>query len=696
MDQAFLSAGLVDEGSNSAPDLDRVARFSAAWQELVAGLAEWSESLNVKPPLESEEGLQTLLEKRAELLEQRRLMRREAQAAMVEFPNSDPLPWRRAVAAYRRRRYEAVLAEAEEVESEETKKTDHQLVEEERGVGDGLYLLSYWHYFGRFHKTLDQLHLQRETTAITRIHEFHALFLARERYRHVTLYLGPTNSGKTYQALQRLAAAGNGVYLAPLRLLALEVAETLNSWGVPCNMVTGEERIMVPGARHTACTIEMLPLEQKYEVCVIDEAQMLGDVDRGWAWTQAILGVRADELNIVGAPESLPALKKLLALTADPYQLVYLNRLAPLQLLPKPIKSVRDLEAGTAIIVFSRSAVLALKAEIEQKTGMPTAVLYGALPPEVRRRQAELFASGDASLLVATDAIGMGLNLPIRTILFAQDTKFFNHKEHPLTPMQVRQIAGRAGRFGKNEVGFVGSYLIPMHHIATTFRLDPHPIRRSYLAPTLDHLLAIASLRQERNPSLARLFAIFVQMVKPDPDVYELGDLEDQMVLARITDRFKSLDLPTRFILSAAPVPLRESAAVSAFEVMTATVARKKVLSFAKVMPDDYGGRGGRLGLLETSVRIVSLYCWLHFRFPDHFPEQAQAEKQRRALNQEIGTLLKRDKRSGTHCSECGALLPPRFAHPICSGCWSTRQSPARAGRRSGAWRPAAGRRSRR
>ncbi|MBF0614700.1 MAG: hypothetical protein G8237_13185 [Magnetococcales bacterium] len=667
--------GVTDSGVGHEV-VDPVAIWIDGWQRLLVGLSQWRVALAEQPLLEAEDGLRVLLEERIGLLEQRRAVRRAARAQGLDLPFPELAPWRAALDQFRQRRFETILAEAGEEPSGETRALDRQITRDETVDPEALHLLPYWHYFGKLHKAIDQLRWQREATAATRIHEFHALFPAREQSRHVTLFLGPTNSGKTYQALQRLVEAENGIYLAPLRLLALEVAETLSGWGVPCNMVTGEERILVPGARHTACTIEMLPLHQSYQVCVIDEAQMVGDEDRGWAWTQAILGARAEELLIVGAPEARPAVEKLLQLTRDPFQVQQLERLAPLKLLEKPVKNVRDLEPGTAIIVFSRSAVLGLKAEIEQRTGLPTAVLYGALPPEVRRLQAYRFASGEAQLLVATDAIGMGLNLPIRTILFAQDSKFINRVEHPLTPMEVRQIAGRAGRFGKNEIGFIGTYLIPMHRIATTFHTDPHLIRRAHLAPTLDHLLAIASLRAERNPALARLFAIFLQTVKPDPAIYELADLEDQMVLARIADRYKGLDLATRFALSAAPVPLREGMAVAAFESMTAAVARERVLPLSKVMPDAAGGPGGRLALLETSMRIVSLYCWLHFRFPRHFPDLELAEIRRHEINREIGTLLKKDRKLDRHCSVCGDALPLRHLHPVCDPCWSVRREP--------------------
>ncbi|MEO5345816.1 MAG: hypothetical protein H7834_05480 [Magnetococcus sp. YQC-9] len=661
---------------------DSVSAWVTAWRALLGRLTEWRAELAHKPPLQAEEQLRELLDTRLDLLDARREVRRQAQSEGRTIPTPDVTPWRSALNAYRWHRFESLVNEAGEEINNETRSLDRQLIHEESKDPQALFLVPYWHYFGKLNKALDQLRLQRETTAITRIHEFHALFPAREQFRRVTMYLGPTNSGKTFQALQRLMAAENGIYLAPLRLLALEVAETLNEWGVPCNMITGEERVLVEGARHTACTIEMLPLAKRFDVCVIDEAQMLGDADRGWAWTQAILGARSEELLIIGAPEARPAIEKLLTLTGDPFEVEYLERLAPLQLMQKPVKNLRDLEPGTAIIVFSRSAVLGLKAEIEQRTGQPTAVLYGALPPEVRRIQAHRFASGEASLLVATDAIGMGLNLPIRTILFAQDAKFIDRVEVPLTPMEVRQIAGRAGRFGKNEIGFIGTYLIPMSRIAAGFRTEPHPVRRAHLAPNLDHLLAIASLREERNPVLARLFSIFSQTVKPDPTVYEMADLEDQIVLARIADRHKTLDLATRFTLSAAPVPLREAMAVSAFEDMTTAVARDKVLPLSKVLPEEHGGRGGRLAFLEASMRIVSLYCWLHFRFPNHFPDLELAETRRREINREIGTLLKRERKLERHCSICADPLPPRHPHPVCDSCWNARRETVSRGPR--------------
>ena len=482
---------------------------------------------------------------------------------------------------------------------------------------------------------------QQKVTDATRILEFHTLFPARSSPRRFTLFLGPTNSGKTFQALKILAAASSGSYLAPLRLLALEVADTMNAWGVPCHMVTGEERIEVEGAAHSARTIEMLSTHLQQEVCVIDEAQMLGDADRGWAWTQAILGVRADHVCVIGAPESRPAIEKLLHLTNEPFDVVNLERLTHLRMLAAPLSKFQDVQPGTAIIAFSRSAVLGLKEALEQRTGAKVAVLYGALPPEVRRQQAAFFASGEAPFLVATDAIGMGLNLPIKTLLFAQDHKFINRRKYPLTPMEVRQIAGRAGRYGQNEVGFVGTFRVPNEHINIAMQTPPAMIRLAHIAPNLDHLLALATLEEQKKVSLARLLTLFARSVKPDPKVYEVADLEDQIFLAQITDRFKSLNMETRFALANAPVPLRAITAVLAFERMVSTVARNQVLLLEEVLPAFSADLPPSLDLSETAMRVVDLYCWLHFRFPEHFPELDTAQHRRKEINRDISKVLR-------------------------------------------------------
>nr|CRH04672.1 conserved protein of unknown function [Include DNA/RNA helicase, C-terminal domain and DNA repair protein Rad4 DNA-binding domain] [Candidatus Magnetococcus massalia] len=665
----------------------RCSQWNGRWAELLEELQSWLTRLPAERPEELEFDLLELLRRRNELVDQHGSLELSARKQELELHAPERTPWIEALTHYRAHRQETALADLEERHEDIATPILEDLLQREGKSGDPFHLQAYWEFYGKFHKRYESALYEKEISQATRIKEFHNLFPARERERHFTLYLGPTNSGKTYRALQRLKEAERGVYLAPLRLLALEVADTLNEWGVPCSMVTGEERMLVEGAEHISSTIEMLSTHRLYDVAVIDEAQMLGDADRGWAWTQAILGVRAKEVCIIAAPQARPAIEKLLQLTGDPWDVVETDRLTPLKTLSRPIEKLEELEPGTALIAFSRTAVLRLKAEVEHATGQKCAALYGALPPEVRRMQATLFNSGEAPYLVATDAIGMGLNLPIRTVLFSQDRKMINRTEHMLTPMEVRQIAGRAGRFGKNEVGFVGTYRIGTGHVRQALKAEPFTTRRAHLAPNLDHLQAIASLHEDRKVRLARLFTLFIKAVKPDPEIYKLADLEDQTTLARLADRYHNLDLATRFMLSAAPVPLRATAVVSSFERMVIAVAKETPLPLEEALPlPPHRHDPNRLIKLEDAVKVVNLYCWLHFREEALFPDLLAAETLRGHLNQEINTLLakqRRPKEKG-QCTKCHAPLPEHWRGKLCRRCEPPRKGGGRGGKGGG------------
>ena len=276
---------------------------------------------------------------------------------------------------------------------------------------------------------------------------------ARALNRRITLITGPTNSGKSHTALDRLAKAENGVALAPLRLLAHEFRDALASRGVPASLSTGEERIRVPGSRHLAATVEMCPFHLPVDVALIDEAQMLGDRDRGAAWTAAIMGAPARDVFVLGAPEAATQVRRIAALCGDPMEEISLKRKGPLTASKTPV-SLGDLQVGDAIVAFSRRDVLDMRAELVRR-GRRVAVVYGALSPEVRRAEAARFRDGDADILVATDAIGMGLNLPIRRVIFSTLRKFDGEQRRELNTQEVKQIGGRAGRYGRFEEGVV-------------------------------------------------------------------------------------------------------------------------------------------------------------------------------------------------------------------------------------------------
>ncbi|MBF0423571.1 MAG: hypothetical protein HQL73_11325 [Magnetococcales bacterium] len=647
--------------------------LAQGWEQLQGRLQDWLATLGSLTGPELEQGWREMVAEHERLLDVGLELANPFATLEIALPQPHLELWLRTLEACQEQRLETILQDDRAFDPPSIRRLDQDLRQEEKEHPHPFHLMGYWEYDGRIFKALETARLDHELEQAIRIRDFHLMFSARGQQRHFTIFLGPTNSGKTYQALQRLATAGHGIYLAPLRLLALEVAETLNAWGVPCSMVTGEERIVVPEARHTASTIEMLPLDQSWDLGVIDEAQMLGDPERGWAWTQAILGLQAQEICVVGAPEALPAIEKLLRLTQDTWEVVVMERMTPLKILSQPVKTFAELTPGTALIAFSRRHVLGLKEIVEKRTGQSAAVLYGALPPEVRRHQAHLFATGQRPLLVATDAIGMGLNLPIEKLLFAEDAKHIDHSEIPLTPMEVRQIGGRAGRFGKNQIGWIGTFRIPMHHIRSCWEQKPRLIQMAHLAPNLHHLLAMTEIDGVGDRSLARLLLLFTKSVKPDPNVYQMSDLEEQITLARITDRYRALPLETRFVLSAAPVPLNTNNAVSAYERMVAAVAKNKRLPIRPLLPATGSDPTEKLTDLETAVKIVNLYSWLHFRFPEYFPKLHEAQTIREQLNQAINRQLGHIATRSVDCRGCRTPLPHDYRGKYCHQCRSQR-----------------------
>lgn len=284
----------------------------------------------------------------------------------------------------------------------------------------------------------------------------------RQMQRTIHLHVGPTNSGKTYHALQRLEQANSGVYAGPLRLLAHEVYTRMNAKGRNCALITGEERRLPEiekseGAQPegvvgqlTSCTVEMMPLNTTLDVAVIDEIQMIGNADRGWAWTQALLGVKAKEVHLCGEERTVPLIQELCASVSEKLVIHRYERLSPLQMADRSLDGdLRQLRKGDCIVAFTVMGIHALRREIEKSTGKKVATVYGSLPPETRAQQARLFndPDNDYDFLVASDAVGMGLNLAIKRIIFETSSKFNGVARQTLAIADIKQIAGRAGRY---------------------------------------------------------------------------------------------------------------------------------------------------------------------------------------------------------------------------------------------------------
>lgn len=279
---------------------------------------------------------------------------------------------------------------------------------------------------------------------------------ARKRNREILYYAGKTNSGKTYQAFEELKKHETGVYLAPLRLLAIEGQEEIEKRGLTCSLMTGEERDLKKDAKFMSSTIEMLDPSKEYDVAIIDEIQMINNMDRGDAWLQAFMGVNAKKVIVVGSNEIKAVVHRLANYLNEPVTYQEFERKSPLKM-GEVVSRCKKLPPHSAIIAFSKRSLFELKEKYE-RLGNKVSIIYGKLPPEVKIKESEKFRTGESEVLVSTDAIGMGLNLPIKNLYFHEIEKFDGVSVDFLEPTLVKQIAGRAGRFGKFEEGIVSSF----------------------------------------------------------------------------------------------------------------------------------------------------------------------------------------------------------------------------------------------
>jgi ATP-dependent RNA helicase SUPV3L1/SUV3 len=458
---------------------------------------------------------------------------------------------------------------------------------------------------------------------------------ARALRRRIIFHAGPTNSGKTYRALQALKRAHSGAYCGPLRLLALEVFESLNGDGVYASLETGQERREMPFARHVACTVEMLSTEKRLDVVVIDEIQMIGDRQRGAAWTRALLGAVAPEVHVCGDPAALPAVAALAALCGDALEVVRYERMTELTAAERSLDSdYARVEAGDCVVAFSRKDVYAIRRTIERKTSHRCCVIYGSLPPETRSQQSRLFNDADSGfrVLVATDAVGMGLNLNIRRVVFHAMDKFDGEAVGPVPPAHVKQIAGRAGRRSSR---FPRGWATALHpadlpYLHACLAAPPAPIAAAGLFPNAEQLIRFAELLPADTPFSA-LIAKFVSASHLDGPYFMCRDSTIKQVAALLQPY--PLSLPERCALALVPINLRNINVRAYFARFLAQFCAGAEVRLDVQLPlasPSYLGRD--LEALETKVQTLDVYLWLGQRLgPFGFPDLSAAADMRRA-----------------------------------------------------------------
>ena len=508
---------------------------------------------------------------------------------------------------------------------------------------------------------------RKEELLAKTIRDFKNLFpLARVIKREIFFHVGPTNSGKTYEALKSLEKADTGYYLAPLRLLALEGYENLKAKGVGVSLITGEEEIIDEDSTHISSTIEMMNASVEVDVCVIDEIQMINDRDRGWAWANALIGVPAKKVILTGSSDVLDAVSELCEYLQEPLTVINFERKNELKLMtyPTPIKQI---ESGTAVVAFSRRDVLGLRQQLSQR--YEVSVVYGNLSPEVRREEARRFREGESQVLIATDAIAMGLNLPIKTLLFSKDNKFDGLRRRELLPTEVTQISGRAGRYGLEEVGYIGALdSKTLETIASKF-YQPLPkleLPFSVMA-SLEHVMLIGEiLETEQLCVILGFFADNMEFEGP----FVAANLDSMLEISAIVDEYQ-LDLKTRFNLACAPASISSPYIESTFHRYIRQIEAGRNVEY--LPPRDlpkFAQTNEMMLNAEDRVREISLYLWLSFKFGDLFPHVEEALRARVRLNSFIEASLKQGNFI-KKCNRCGTALDFTYRFSVCDSCFS-------------------------
>ncbi|MDR4948089.1 DEAD/DEAH box helicase [Neobacillus cucumis] len=475
----------------------------------------------------------------------------------------------------------------------------------------------------------------------------------RRNVRYV-LHIGETNTGKTHHALEKMKEAGSGLYLAPLRLLALEVYDKLNAEGTPCSLKTGEEEKIVPDAQHISCTVEMFHEKDYYDVIVIDEAQMLTDKDRGFSWYKAITKANAREVHIIGSRNSRTMVQQLLG-DAD-IEIHEYSRDTPLEVEKKEF-NIKHVKKGDALICFSRRRVLETASRL-QSDGHTVSMIYGSMPPETRKKQIEQFNAGKTKVIVATDAIGMGLNLPIRRVVFLENDKFDGTRRRLLTSQEVKQIAGRAGRKGIYDVGKV-AFVSDIKKMRNLLLQEDEPVHTFAIAPTN----SVFERFQRYYRDLGTFFELWDKFESPKgtkkASLSEEKSLYQLIAGTEIEARLSLMDLYGFLHL---PFSKNEPVLTRQWE------DKIYALIHGQDLPEPML-KERSLEELELSYKAIGLHLLFLYRL-DQRTEAIYWERLREEVSDFVQDRLKTDIRKFVKkCKSCGKNLPWDHSFPTCDAC---------------------------
>lgn len=457
----------------------------------------------------------------------------------------------------------------------------------------------------------------REFDLLDNISDYPDVFpLARDKKRKIIAYLGDTNSGKTWNAMAKVADACTAAYMAPLRLLAHETYTYLNEQGIPTSLITGEEKILVNNSICTSSTVECFDPHREYDVVVIDEIQMIDDVDRGAFFVQALVGANAKEIIVTGPKEYAKKITEIAEYLGDEIEIEIFNRKSELKALRKPVK-LKDVKPNTAIVAFSKKEVYLIQEQLPKH--IKSTVLYGALGYDVRQTQAERFRNGEVDVIVTTDCIGMGLNLPIETVLFTAIEKYDGYGVKPITTMLTKQICGRAGRFGKFDTGYYGAIDSGKSGFIKqqmNKRLKPKKGTLPVLPPKryIESLMRVYDVTE-----ILSSWQNFVKFKRED-SIFETANLSKQIHIASYLQTYFS-DYKRYWSIIYCPVDMDKQ--YDEFSNIVKELFETDKITLPKPNVSMMGQNG-----LEYFLKELTIYQWFNNKFPDAFEPNAESKMQ--------------------------------------------------------------------
>jgi ATP-dependent RNA helicase SUPV3L1/SUV3 len=404
----------------------------------------------------------------------------------------------------------------------------------------------------------------------------------------------------------------------------------LTSQGVYTNLFTGQEKREIPFATHVSATVELAPTNEEFDVVVIDEIQMLCDPFRGFAWTRALLGIRCKEIHVCGGMEARELVSKIARDCGDEFEVREYRRFSELNVADKSLAissnalgSYKNVRPGDCVVAFSRADIFAIKREIENSTKYKCCVVYGSLPPETRTDQARRFNNPDSGfdILVASDAIGMGLNLNIRRIIFNSLYKSNGEMIIKLDHSSVKQIAGRAGRrnspFPEGEVTCRDPR--DMEYLRKCMATEIAPITKAGLLPTPVHIELFSHTLQTYGLSkdyenLHKMLGRFSELATLQGDFFLCRQTPMRVIARILTD----LNIPLRdkFTLCMAPVAVNNDRSMITLRKFAIKHAHGEVAGLNRSFFPKPAKSFDDLANLCSTHSDLELFLWLHNRFP--------------------------------------------------------------------------------